>query len=96
MPPPTGDPRRRRNPRTILTLGRCPQCDYSLRGLPRRHQCPECGFTYDESMFVLYGWPGRGKRPVVWRTLIAVGAELPIAVFILFLVLPSPRLIRQR
>lgn len=24
-------------------------CDYDLRGLPRNHRCPECGFEYDEN-----------------------------------------------
>ena len=27
---------------------RCPRCDYSLRGLPANHTCPECGLRYDE------------------------------------------------
>ena len=26
----------------------CPACRYSLRGLPARHACPECGFRYDK------------------------------------------------
>lgn len=25
----------------------CPQCRYSLKGLPADHNCPECGFEYD-------------------------------------------------
>lgn len=25
----------------------CPGCQYSLRGLPAEHCCPECGFRYD-------------------------------------------------
>ncbi|HEY3245722.1 MAG TPA: hypothetical protein VGM03_20445 [Phycisphaerae bacterium] len=37
----------------LLRLKQCPICGYSLRGLPRRHRCPECGFEYDECMFVL-------------------------------------------
>jgi len=29
-------------------LGVCPVCRYSLVGLPRKHNCPECGFLYDK------------------------------------------------
>jgi hypothetical protein len=29
-------------------LERCPQCSYSLSGLPTKHACPECGLRYDE------------------------------------------------
>lgn len=25
----------------------CPNCGYSLVGLPREHECPECGYEYD-------------------------------------------------
>ena len=25
----------------------CPNCGYSLVGLPREHTCPECGYKYD-------------------------------------------------
>lgn len=28
-------------------LAACPQCDYSLQGLPEDHACPECGLRYD-------------------------------------------------
>ena len=28
-------------------LESCPRCDYSLRGLPADHACPECGLRYD-------------------------------------------------
>lgn len=29
-------------------LDRCPECGYSLEGLPAAHACPECGLRYDE------------------------------------------------
>jgi len=31
-------------------LEHCPNCDYSLTGLPDKHRCPECGFAYDKTM----------------------------------------------
>lgn len=33
-----------------LHLEHCPNCDYSLTGLPDKHRCPECGFAYDKTM----------------------------------------------
>ncbi len=48
----------------ILRLRRCPVCDYSLDGLPRRHRCPECAFEYDESMFSLRASELRSRK---WR-----------------------------
>lgn len=31
----------------------CPACRYSLRGLPEKHSCPECGFRYDRNACLL-------------------------------------------
>ncbi len=40
---------------------RCPDCETSWVGLPRRGQCPECGFVYDENT---RAWSGRRRiRP---------------------------------
>lgn len=38
-------------------LEHCPACDYSLKGLPERHRCPECGLLCDQSMEVFQGNP---------------------------------------
>ncbi len=44
------------DPRDILRLKRCPECDYDLGGLPHAHNCPECGIEYDENIFDLQVW----------------------------------------
>lgn len=31
----------------LLVNTPCPGCNYNLRGLPKRHQCPECGLRFD-------------------------------------------------
>lgn len=57
------------DPRRILHLQRCPQCDYDLRTLPARHRCPECGFEYDPSMFALYGCTRTERLSVIVQLL---------------------------
>src|SRR5438105_4008903 len=39
-----------------LALDRCPDCGYSLMGLPDHGRCPECGHLYEPTDIVLYGW----------------------------------------
>lgn len=39
--------------------GACPDCRYEQRGLPARHNCPECGFPFDEHTRI---W--RQRRPL--------------------------------
>ncbi len=34
------------------SLPECPECLYSLKGLPEKHACPECGLRYDEHSVV--------------------------------------------
>ena len=41
---------------TTLRLTCCPTCNYDISRLPARSRCPECGFAYDEKMFMLEGW----------------------------------------
>ena len=45
------------DPRDILRLKHCPECNYDLRGLPYVHSCPECGVEYDQNIFDLQVWP---------------------------------------
>lgn len=35
-----------------MTLTHCPNCAYSLEGLPADYVCPECGFACDRRVFV--------------------------------------------
>ena len=44
------------DPRDILRLKRCPECDYDLSGLPHAYNCPECGIEYDGNIFDLQVW----------------------------------------
>jgi hypothetical protein len=39
-------------------LAHCPDCGYSLEGLPHGHRCPECGFLPEPGLIVLWGWSG--------------------------------------
>ncbi len=43
------------------SISHCPECGYSLQGLPARHRCPECGFAYDEHTQV---WRPKNPRYV--------------------------------
>lgn len=49
------------------SISHCPECGYSLQGLPPRHRCPECGFAYDENTQV---WRPNNPR-VVYHTVFA-------------------------
>ncbi len=65
-----------------VLLSQCPQCRYDISGLPATHRCPECGFTYDESMIVLEGWhvPGLASLP---RFLLLYGTPFVIVLLML-------------
>lgn len=43
------------DPNVLFRLNHCMQCLYSLTGLSRDGACPECGWTFDRSMFLLDG-----------------------------------------
>jgi len=51
---------------------RCPRCDYSLRGLPANHACPECGLRYDEAC-VVFAVVNPKQLVVVWIAIISGG-----------------------
>lgn len=42
-------------PDSFEPLEHCPACDYSLKGLPEHHRCPECGLLCDRYMLVFKG-----------------------------------------
>ncbi len=67
---------------STMRLARCPACAHDIDGLPTRHRCPECGFAYDERMFVLDGWRLPGRR--AWlRMMIVYGPVAFIALGVL-------------
>lgn len=50
---------------SLFHVQSCQQCDYPLRGLSRSGRCPECGWAFDESMFVLDAeWISRRTSPL--------------------------------
>ncbi len=44
------------NSAKLFSVDVCPNCAYSLTGLPPAGRCPECGLAYDQSVIILYGW----------------------------------------
>ncbi len=44
---------------------KCVRCDYSLRGLPANHACPECGLRYDERCEMYEAVNPRGMTLIV-------------------------------
>ena len=53
-------------------LKKCARCGYSLRGLPSRHACPECGLRYDERC-ALYRVTNPKQVLAVWSMMLGGG-----------------------
>jgi hypothetical protein len=73
-------------------IDRCPNCGYSLEGLPGRHVCPECGLEYEKDAVVFkeprWGWKALaiangllallGIALCVWRSRPSVFIWIPL------------------
>lgn len=57
-------------------LDQCPRCDYSLKGLPANHACPECGLRYDEQSEVYRAGGRWSVARAPWRSTAAFVAML--------------------
>ena len=80
MPYVTVQPRVERDP---LALTVCPECGYSLEGLPPEGTCPECGESYDQRYVVLFGETPEGMGRNASRAMLVVFAG--IAAMIVFM-----------
>jgi hypothetical protein len=56
----------------------CPQCGYSLHGLPDSGICPECGFEYSRDLVVVYGSSKGGRKDITAMTVV-IGIVFAIA-----------------
>ncbi len=54
------EPIKQIEPTNPLQLDCCPDCGYSLHGLPDRGMCPECGLEYGPDLIILYGKTSQG------------------------------------
>ncbi|HTL28711.1 MAG TPA: hypothetical protein VL282_05815 [Tepidisphaeraceae bacterium] len=67
------------NAKSLARCVLCPQCGYSLEGLPDRGNCPECGFEYSTDFIVLYG-SGQGGRKTTTSMSVMVGIMMGVAI----------------
>lgn len=56
-------PRSRHVVRRAIESRRCVMCNYSMRGLPDGHRCPECGHPFDPAALRAAGDARSGRLP---------------------------------
>jgi hypothetical protein len=64
----------------------CPQCDYSLKGLPAKGTCPECGRGYDSEFIILRGTPSMNHETGAFSRVAVLAnfaSSISIAIFLL-------------
>lgn len=67
--------------RDPLRLTVCPECGYSLKGLPSEGVCPECGERYDQQFVVVFGENAEGDASGPFAhvgTLVILGAAVAV------------------
>ena len=69
-------PRQDTDLESLFKLKNCMQCLYSLKGLERYGQCPECGWEFDHSMFLVDGIIMKPKQGLIVHAYLLIPISL--------------------